>query len=88
MFRLGRTSAASKIPLRRTVEITPKKSVRVGRNEPCPCGSGRKYKACHETEGEAYLLKLARKQEMDRWEEEQKEAGVSWFRRVLGRALR
>jgi preprotein translocase subunit SecA len=20
---------------------------KVGRNEPCPCGSGRKYKACH-----------------------------------------
>ncbi|MFM8873893.1 MAG: SEC-C metal-binding domain-containing protein [Phycisphaerales bacterium] len=19
----------------------------VGRNEPCPCGSGRKYKSCH-----------------------------------------
>jgi preprotein translocase subunit SecA len=20
---------------------------RVGRNDPCPCGSGKKYKACH-----------------------------------------
>jgi len=20
---------------------------KVGRNDPCPCGSGRKYKACH-----------------------------------------
>jgi preprotein translocase subunit SecA len=20
---------------------------KVGRNEPCPCGSGRKYKVCH-----------------------------------------
>lgn len=20
---------------------------KVGRNEPCPCGSGKKYKACH-----------------------------------------
>ena len=20
---------------------------RVGRNEPCPCGSGKKFKACH-----------------------------------------
>ncbi|MDP1897982.1 MAG: SEC-C metal-binding domain-containing protein [Sulfurimicrobium sp.] len=20
---------------------------RVGRNEPCPCGSGKKYKQCH-----------------------------------------
>ena len=22
-------------------------SAKVGRNEPCPCGSGRKYKKCH-----------------------------------------
>ena len=26
---------------------TPKKSTKVGRNDPCPCGSGRKYKQCH-----------------------------------------
>ena len=25
---------------------TPKKSEKVGRNEPCPCGSGKKYKQC------------------------------------------
>jgi len=29
----------------------PKRAVRVtdkvGRNDPCPCGSGRKYKHCH-----------------------------------------
>ena len=25
---------------------TPKKSVKIGRNEPCPCGSGKKYKQC------------------------------------------
>ena len=23
------------------------KSERVGRNDPCPCGSGKKYKKCH-----------------------------------------
>jgi len=23
-----------------------KKAVKVGRNDPCPCGSGRKYKKC------------------------------------------
>jgi preprotein translocase subunit SecA len=23
---------------------------RVGRNDPCPCGSGKKFKACHYTE--------------------------------------
>jgi hypothetical protein len=25
----------------------PKRSPKIGRNEPCPCGSGRKYKHCH-----------------------------------------
>ena len=25
----------------------------VGRNEPCPCGSGRKYKQCHGAPGRA-----------------------------------
>jgi len=29
--------------LERTVSEEPK----VGRNEPCPCGSGKKYKKCH-----------------------------------------
>ncbi len=33
-------AAASRDPIRRDV---PK----VGRNEPCPCGSGKKYKQCH-----------------------------------------
>ena len=37
---LGAASAAPAVPFVRTV---PK----VGRNEPCPCGSGRKYKHCH-----------------------------------------
>lgn len=32
--------------LRDTPEPMQRKSDRVGRNEPCPCGSGRKYKHC------------------------------------------
>ena len=30
----------------KVVKKTPKKSEKVGRNEPCPCGSGKKYKQC------------------------------------------
>jgi preprotein translocase subunit SecA len=26
---------------------SPQKVGKVGRNDPCPCGSGRKYKKCH-----------------------------------------
>jgi len=32
-----------------TLERTAPK---VGRNQPCPCGSGKKFKKCHEREGE------------------------------------
>jgi len=31
---------------RRSVPAEPARSTKVGRNEPCPCGSGRKYKRC------------------------------------------
>ena len=34
-------------PRRPAVRTAPK----VGRNDPCPCGSGRKYKACHGRDG-------------------------------------
>ncbi len=31
----------------KAVKAKPKKSEKVGRNDPCPCGSGKKYKQCH-----------------------------------------
>jgi preprotein translocase subunit SecA len=27
--------------------VTPAEGPKVGRNDPCPCGSGKKYKHCH-----------------------------------------
>ncbi|MCH8967617.1 MAG: SEC-C domain-containing protein [Planctomycetes bacterium] len=29
------------------VETIRREEVKVGRNQPCPCGSGKKYKQCH-----------------------------------------
>ena len=29
------------------IKSTPKKVTKIGRNDPCPCGSGKKYKNCH-----------------------------------------
>lgn len=26
---------------------TPVRRVKIGRNDPCPCGSGKKFKKCH-----------------------------------------
>ncbi|MEO6363021.1 MAG: UPF0149 family protein, partial [Caldimonas sp.] len=34
-------------PLRYKVEAVRRDAPKVGRNEPCPCGSGRKFKQCH-----------------------------------------
>lgn len=35
-------------PARRTShKQIPTESIKVGRNDPCPCGSGKKYKSCH-----------------------------------------
>lgn len=44
---LGEAALAEAIPADRLVVITAKKAaVEVGRNDPCPCGSGKKYKKC------------------------------------------
>jgi uncharacterized protein len=42
--QLGRT--IHKVLLENQAETSPRRSIKVGRNEPCPCGSGRKYKVC------------------------------------------
>jgi uncharacterized protein len=34
-------------PLRYKVEVLRRDAPKVGRNDPCPCGSGRKFKQCH-----------------------------------------
>jgi uncharacterized protein len=34
-------------PLRYQVETVRRGAPKVGRNDPCPCGSGRKFKVCH-----------------------------------------
>ena len=34
-------------PPRNISTVQRKKNLKVGRNDPCPCGSGKKYKLCH-----------------------------------------
>lgn len=80
-------SISPKMMVRRSVELPVRRVRRVGRNQPCPCGSGRKYKDCHEAEGEAFLIKLAQQEDKRRRLEEQKAAGVSWYRRLITRVL-
>lgn len=61
-------------------EVETRHVAKVGRNDPCPCGKGRKYKDCHESAGTAWLEKLAREQDRARV----KSAGAPWWRRILG----
>ncbi len=42
----GNAPAAAKVPERERKQETVRKGVTIGRNDPCPCGSGAKYKKC------------------------------------------
>ena len=69
--------------------ITPRRVHQVGRNDLCPCGSGKKYKDCHEGAGSAYLERLARKEDKDHLREVRrrlKEQGVPWYKRLFYRS--
>jgi len=37
----------SSVPKKTAINRQPSKRKKVGRNDPCPCGSGKKYKHCH-----------------------------------------
>ena len=69
----------------------PRHVPKIGRNDPCPCGSGKKYKDCHQREGSAFLEKLAREEDKRHLRETRKrmkEAGVPWFKRIFVRHFR
>ena len=66
----------------------PRHVTKVGRNDPCLCGSGKKYKDCHESEGSAFLEKLAREKDKKRLRELRKrlkKQGVPWYKRFFYR---
>ncbi|MCP3979115.1 MAG: hypothetical protein GY716_07255 [bacterium] len=66
----------------------PRHVFKVGRNDPCPCGSEKKYKDCHESQGSGWLEKLAREHERERLKElrkEMKAKGVPWWKRIFYR---
>jgi hypothetical protein len=72
-------SLSPKLRTHKRVVTDPRSVFQVGRNDPCPCGSGKKYKDCHEAFGEGYLRKLARRRHQD----ELKQKGVPWWKRML-----
>jgi hypothetical protein len=69
-----------------TTPPLPRHMAKIGRNDPCPCGSGKKYKECHQKDGEAFLAKLARREEKRKLQEVRdhlKAKGVPWYRRIF-----
>ena len=64
----------------------PRHVAKIGRNDPCPCGSGKKFKDCHQREGSAFLEKLAREEDKKHLKETRKhlkEQGVPWYKRLF-----
>ena len=66
----------------------PRHTTKIGRNDACPCGSERKFKDCHESEGSAFLEKLARdvdKRKLRELRQRLKDQGVPWYKRFFYR---
>jgi hypothetical protein len=69
--------------------VSQRRVVKVRRNELCPCGGDKKYKDCHESEGSAFLERLAREADREHLREMRKnlkERGVPWYRRLFYRS--
>ncbi|MCX8072875.1 MAG: SEC-C metal-binding domain-containing protein [Candidatus Binatia bacterium] len=43
----GLAQPVAAAPTRRAAAAVSAAGPKVGRNDPCPCGSGKKYKKCH-----------------------------------------
>lgn len=64
----------------------PREVAKIGRNDPCPCGSEKKFKDCHEKEGSAFIARLAKQERRERLKqmrEEMKRQGVPWYKRIF-----
>ncbi len=79
---------STKLPTRKSVTTAPRSVTRIGRNERCPCGSGKKYKDCHLSAGPEFLAKLAQQEHRQRLKEKRQQLkadGVPWHKRLLVR---
>ena len=79
---------SSKVTWPGYTEILPRHVKQIGRNDLCPCESGKKYKDCHESAGSTWLEKLAREENREKAKElrqRMKESGVPWWKRLFVR---
>jgi hypothetical protein len=80
------TNVRPSLNTRKSVVTGPRQIYKIGRNDPCPCASGKKYKDCHFAEGDAFLKKMAHKEALERKREhleKLKADGVPWWKRFL-----
>ncbi len=73
---------------RKSVVTGPRAVLKVGRNDPCPCESGKKYKDCHAPSGDGWLKKIAKQQEtaaLKEYRTKLKEEGVPFWKRWMAR---
>jgi hypothetical protein len=73
---------------RKSVITGPRSIPRIGRNDDCPCGSGKKYKECHADQGDTWLRKLAKERErkqIEAYREKLKAEGVPFWKRWIAR---
>ena len=86
MNKNRKTGILSGVANRSKPTSSGRRVMKIGRNEGCPCGSGKKYKECHAAEGNVFLKKMAQKLESERVKEERKRLkaeGVPWFKRMI-----
>jgi hypothetical protein len=60
-MRYRTTRMSPRMSLRKSVVTSPREVLEIGRNDPCPCGSGEKYKNCCINKGDHFLRKMAKK---------------------------
>ena len=84
-----RIRLSPKLPKRKSVVTEPRRVLKVKRNAPCPCGSGKKYKECHAAKGEAFLQKMLRKKEKQRIRKAREGSDAEkmpWYKRLFTRS--
>jgi len=69
-----RTTIKPSLNLRKNVVTGPRRTLQIGRNDPCPCGSGKKFKECCVSKGDVFLRKMAEKQAKEQAKELKRQA--------------
>jgi hypothetical protein len=84
MAATRRRYLSNQLPKRKFAVVAPRRLAQIGRNEPCPCGSGKKYKDCHVKDGETFLEKVALERARAEELAQGDAAPLPWYKRLFG----